>query len=350
MIKYLTRKLQEIKEDLAIVAVICFTLAYLLFELGMVMYKADMLRYVDCPSLYDSSLFLDAYITMTLAALSLCIGVASMIYNCKGKDKVDILEDYGMYGIVASIVIFFIYFFCSVAEFDNFSRLLKPIVIGLICIFIAYLGDKLNKPKREANRQQFEKELEQIILSSKKKYEEILSQFYSSFGNPTIDLCFHEDHHVDSNFMSREKYYSKRIKFNSIFVWEGQKLFLILPSYPDDNYKPLHFKDLKSCYIIDNWTETMGDAISVSKTNSKNMLYRGALGGAVFGGTGAIIGAATANKETTTQFEPNQKDHDYSLVLQLDDFSMPSITLRFGKNEMQMRKVYDILHVIINRS
>ena len=58
------------------------------------------------------------------------------------------------------------------------------------------------------------------------------------------------------------------------------------------------------------------------------MLGRAALGGLLFGGVGAIVGGATAEKETTYTIKDNPIFHNYTVCINVNDLSSPEIIIK----------------------
>lgn len=332
MNKKLERKINEIKESCPIIATICLTISIFF----------GIITIDSLPLIFSLESFIICIVTV-------CLGISGLIYDCKTKDKGDILLAYGMCGGFACICLFILLLLCSIFTLQGFSWLFLPIILLGLCVLMFVHGDKINKPKELERQRKVHEEFEQKALLKMSLFKDKLSLCYSDLGEPTIDICFHEEYFSDKGLMSRKEYYYAGYSFKSILVWPQQQMFLLLTGLPSVDKKPLHFSSLKSINLIDDIVESPGYATQITKTNTANMVKRGIVGGVLLGGAGAIIGAATAKTETTTKFNPNLREHNYSLALQLNDFAMPSIVLKFGRNEKQMRKVYDTLQVIMNR-
>ena len=84
--------------------------------------------------------------------------------------------------------------------------------------------------------------------------------------------------------------------------------------------------------IVQNTTQYT----STTKTSTGSMLGRAVVGGVLLGGVGALAGASTAKKETTTVptigTSTSTTKHHYVLYLSLDDLSNPTREIKLGSD------------------
>lgn len=215
--------------------------------------------------------------------------------------------------------------------------------------------------KREIELKNAVRQREIEAKTNKKAFNEK----YADLGAPTIQIFFCNKWGRREE-LTRENSFKHFGGVNYITVWKEHKLFLISSEYSSnfegiytggaissiDNVPdhPLSFDTLISCEVTDDLEVRRGDGHSVTKTSKLGMLTRGAVGGALFGGVGVLAGAMTANTTTETTFDSDEVTHNYKIHLTLNDFSCPIVTLPFGKNEDDMRKVLSVLNLIIKNS
>lgn len=202
-------------------------------------------------------------------------------------------------------------------------------------------------------------------ITESKVYEAAFRERYVDLGEPTIQIFF-SDCWEGNKLPTRENCLEFFCGANSITVWQQQKKFLLLSEksantnfavggkvtsfLPESIQKPISFDTLISCEVTDDATVIHGSGLSTTKTSKLGMITRGAVGGALFGGVGALAGAMTANTSTETIFEADTILHNYKIHLTFNDFSCPLLTLEFGDGEMQMRQVLSVLNLIIKNS
>lgn len=241
------------------------------------------------------------------------------------------------------------------------------IIVLIICAVLAIIS-AINKHNENAEFDEYNRmESDECAkrVNESKNYEISFREKYAELGEPTAQIFF-------SNCWSGKKLPTREncLEFfcgaNSITVWQQKKKFLLLSEksvntnfavggdvtsfLPESIQKPISFDTLISCEVTDDATVIHGSGLSTTKTSKLGMITRGAVGGALFGGVGALAGAMTANTSTETIFDADTILHNYKIHLTLNDFSCPLLTLEFGDGEMQMRQVLSVLNLIIKNS
>ena len=114
----------------------------------------------------------------------------------------------------------------------------------------------------------------------------------------------------------------------------------------------LQFKDLigfsllnKSKKIYDVYTT------ATSKKNLGSAIIRGAVGKAIAGDLGGVIGAMSAEEDIDyeTSYEVDEDD-DYKMYVNVNSLSSPTIVLKFGCSESDAYETANLLNVIVNRN
>ena len=142
-----------------------------------------------------------------------------------------------------------------------------------------------------------------------------------------------------------EKYgkITKELWERRILICEDSKIILI-------NEEPYSFSDIINIELVDNEKQIFQKQSSTTKVSTGNMLGRAVVGGVLLGGVGAIIGGATAKKETIINAPEVHTTHDYNIYITVNSLSNPHITLSLGKNEQIAREITSFLSVIIERN
>ncbi len=109
------------------------------------------------------------------------------------------------------------------------------------------------------------------------------------------------------------------------------------------------FKDILSYTVQDNSKTIHSGGTSTTKTNTGSMLGRAAVGGALFGNVGAVIGGATASKTTEYGNTFSTEIHHYNVIITVNSISSPMVTVDLGSNQELMNKLSSVLTVILSR-
>ena len=116
--------------------------------------------------------------------------------------------------------------------------------------------------------------------------------------------------------------------------------------------KTVLFSDIISYNITDDYKIKHGNAeySSETTTSTGSLLGRSAVGAVIGGGVGAVIGASSASKNTTTI--KTQKDdtiiHQYTLSLNIRSLESPLIRMDLGHSTRKAEEVNAILAYIID--
>lgn len=133
-------------------------------------------------------------------------------------------------------------------------------------------------------------------------------------------------------------------KEDSICIFENTKNAWILG-------KVYSFDKIVDCSISDNNHIKKAEVIYKTSTSTGNMIGRAVVGGILTGGVGAVVGGATASKNTVAV--PKGEDeliHDYTVILNVDDLSAPIIHIPCKTNAAMAEEIYAIFSLIIKRN
>lgn len=109
----------------------------------------------------------------------------------------------------------------------------------------------------------------------------------------------------------------------------------------------LGFSDILGVQLSDSPTVIKGQIHSVTKTSGSSMVKRAVVGDVLLGGAGAVIGGATAKKNTTTTQDPDVIKHDYTVIVNIRDIKSPIVRVNVGGNGKLANDLVALFNVII---
>lgn len=206
-------------------------------------------------------------------------------------------------------------------------------IIGALAGIIAFVHSKSISKKENKAKQEERERFQQLALAEKER----LSKAYEIQKNAFID-----QHGIPDSTI-----YLKDYDINEeINVYESQKKIFIRGI-------EFGFKDIISCTFTDNPTTIKGkiSSVSESKTDNGNAFGRAIVGGAIAGSTGAIIGGATAKRQTQTEYrqESDKTCHDYTVIINVNSITNPVIRINTGENGRLTNEIVGLMNVIISR-
>ena len=80
------------------------------------------------------------------------------------------------------------------------------------------------------------------------------------------------------------------------------------------------------------------------------MIGRAAVGGVLFGGAGAVIGGATAKRDIYNSCSSSSVNHDYSVIITVNNITHPNETVKLGDDEETLNKITSTLTVILHNN
>jgi len=261
----------------------------------------------------------------------------------KNFDKDSFLR-FLIFGIIA--VALGIYIIYLVLNSIDWILTTIPILIGVILFFVGMFciacaieeiyksyPTKKNVAKWEV-KEKYEQEginEDNIII---RNYENKLTELSTKYGDITANItyCF------ESGWQFR------KIEKSFIVFENSSTLFIV--------NKPYSFNDIISYEVVDDSKIIYsGNSNSNISTSNKSMIGRAAVGGALLGGTGALIGGITANKQSNTSLNISQTtNHKYEVIITLNNLSEPIIKIELEDNRNAMEKISSVLSIIISRN
>ena len=113
--------------------------------------------------------------------------------------------------------------------------------------------------------------------------------------------------------------------------------------------KDLPMSDIISCTFNDNQRVEKGKVSYETKASTGNMAKRAVVGGILLGGTGAVIGGATAKTDTVVNQENDKIINDYTVIININSLSDPIVRIHLGKDGVKVNEIVGLMNVIINR-
>lgn len=215
---------------------------------------------------------------------------------------------------------------------EKINYIIKVVLAIIGCIVIFFLGRFFIKAyKKSQEEYKAWQDAEEAKRIKKQKYvdnrnEEYKIQLIGKYGTIT-------------RILSNTCYDNELIKqYDDIYVFEEHKKIVI-------SKKEYDFSDILSCSMYDDNHKDV-PPIQVTKTDTGSMLGRAAVGALTLGVAGAVVGAVTAKKESTSKFDANYEG-SYIVKIGIKKIEEPTITLRFGSDKSKAEEVYALMQAII---
>ena len=214
----------------------------------------------------------------------------------------------------------------QVTEKRHFIDLVLITIMGLVALF--FLGRYFyNVYKKDKAKQK-------AINESRAKKQEEIDNMHKVFIKKLIDKYGTVTRVIPNTYHDRNRFKH----YDDIIVFEKPKKIII-------DKKEYDFSDILSCSMFDNNHKNL-PPIQVTRTSTSSMLGRAAVGGLTLGVAGAVVGAMTAKKESSTSLNSNNIA-SYILTIGVKSIENPIINLNFGFNKSKAEDVYGLIQAII---
>ena len=236
-------------------------------------------------------------------------------------------------------------------------HILEFFIIAVVILFIYALISNINDDnKMKLKLEEAERAGNLLIPSRISQYNTMLNELYLKHGKPDaniyisnykyiIDLSLNMDETTYEVLFGVYGNLPEKVIEKSFIVFESsQTIFL--------GNKPYSFNDIISYEVVDDSKIIYsGNSNSNTSTSNKSMIGRAAVGGVLLGGTGALIGGITANKQSNTSLNISQTtNHKYEVIITLNNLSEPIIKIELEDNRNAMEKISSVLSIIISRN
>ena len=105
--------------------------------------------------------------------------------------------------------------------------------------------------------------------------------------------------------------------------------------------------DINSFAIDDESVIQKGQVTAVTSTDTSSLASRSIAGALIGGEAGAIIGGATAKKQTVLKQENDKIIHDYAIVVNIRDINNPMLLIKIGRNKNKAMEINALMQVIM---
>ena len=195
-------------------------------------------------------------------------------------------------------------------------------LLGIIIAYIQYKRSKKERSRTELFETKRKEEQEKIDTS----HELYIKRLQSILGAPTRSIKI-ENRNCEG-----------KIYYDDILVYQQYKKIII-------GEKEFVFDDIVNCDMLDE-NQKVAPIIQTTKTKTGSMLARAAVGALTLGVAGAVVGAVTAEKESSSKLDANYEG-SYVIKIGIKSIEEPTINLRFGSNKSKAEEVYSLMQAII---
>lgn len=225
---------------------------------------------------------------------------------------------------------FILIFLCVISFMIGWTGLGWILVVFFILggIVLAWAGqeDKKNQKKM--------KQINEKVAIKRKAENEVKITIYNDSRNELISKYGEPDKTIILDEINLQK---------EIIVFGKSKRIWLLG-------KDLAMKDILSCTFSESKRTVKGEVSYETKTSTGNMAKRAIVGGVLTGGVGAVVGGATARKETTVKQENDKVIHDYTVIININSLSDPIVRIPLGSNGTKVNEIVGLMNVIISRN
>lgn len=205
-------------------------------------------------------------------------------------------------------------------------------IIIAIILFAMAIGNMSRSDERRERQQELQKIKEIENEKRKEKEESEKKERIRKYGDISYE-------------------YQSKCPYSNIEVYESSKVIYL--KYGEETWM-FNFSDIVKVDIYEDGriSSSTTSTSGTSKAKTSSMIGRAAVGGVLLGGTGAVIGGTTGKREIgTTSTTKTQEVVVYSMVITINDLSMPSIQIKakYAEAKEFIKKVSSVLSIIIER-
>lgn len=210
-------------------------------------------------------------------------------------------------------------------------------IVMIVCL-IYILGHSINsyldasEKRREeklAEKERYQEQKRQKLKEKEDKYNAFRNELIARNGEPGRVVLIHESRFDQFNMD------------NELIVFDKVKKLWLCGH-------EIAIGDINSFMVDDESTILKGDIKAVTSTNTGSLAGRSIAGALIGGEAGAIIGGATAKKETIFRQENDKVIHDYALVVNVCDLNNPMLLIKIGRDKKKAMEINALMQVVMS--
>jgi hypothetical protein len=215
-------------------------------------------------------------------------------------------------------------------ELSNYSYYIALFILMISAMYVIYIILHIINAKKDISQDML---ISDGIYARFQQYRDEQNMFISrlseKYGNVDVKIpILHKKIKLDNELINID------IAAESFYVFLSSELIY----YKE---RTVAFNQIIDCVCTDKTTiisNQTGTATSTTSTDTFSAVGRSLVGGALAGEVGAIIGGATAEKDTNTKFESkivSKTIHDYTIQIHIADIFNPFICGRTKKRRIR---------------
>lgn len=204
-------------------------------------------------------------------------------------------------------------------------------IVGIVVMFIGAIGQSLENRKNKKTEEEKRRQREEDKKSAEETLQKEIKQLTNKYG-------------LLSNVIRLEKPDEFADIKKCLLAFGAIQLLYI-------DGRELLFKDIISYNITDDYSIQHGkvEYTSNTRTSTGSLIGRGLTGAVLTGGVGAVIGASSASKNTTTIGKQADDTilHKYALSINVRSLESPLIRIDLGSSTEKAEEVNAIFAYIM---
>lgn len=244
---------------------------------------------------------------------------------------------------------------------SNVSTYVAAIIIGVLCVLyassnsvnslnfclgfmvaavcaICILGHSINsyldasrkrRAEKLAKKEKYQEQKRQELKKKESKYNAFRNDLIARNGEPGRVILINDNRFEQFNID------------NELIVFDkAKKLWLC--------GHEIAIGDINSFMVDDESTIQKGDIKAATSADTSSLAGRSLAGALIGGEAGAIIGGATAKRETVYRQESDKIIHDYALVVNVRDLNNPMLLINIGRDKKKAMEINALMQVVMS--
>lgn len=227
-------------------------------------------------------------------------------------------------------------FYASSNNVTSLNFCLGFIVVAVCAIYIlshsinSYLvANEKRRAEKLAEKERYQEQKRQKLKEKEDKYYSFRNELIARNGEPGRLVLIHESRFDQFNMD------------NELIVFDKVKKLWLCGH-------EVAIGDINSFMVDDESTILKGDIKAVTSTDTGSLAGRSIAGALIGGEAGAIIGGATAKRETVFRQGSDKIIHDYALVVNVRDLKNPMLLIKIGRDKKKAMEINALMQVIMS--